>query len=179
MGVFSTSKQFAASPDLIEGVAKEVMAAFQQEGFEVKGESMLGGGYDISVTKGNLFKAVLGLRTALKVTLAPRNGMVEAEAGVGIFGQQAIPTVISMFFLWPVLLTQIWGMVEQSQLDEKALGLVEQGLARPAGAKAVPGDGAGATDAVNPAAGNPCVCGAIYVPGGKYCTTCGKRAGAV
>lgn len=48
------------------------------------------------------------------------------DASVGIFGQQAIPTVISMFFFWPVLITQIWGMVEQSNLDDKALAIAEE-----------------------------------------------------
>ena len=37
----------------------------------------------------------------------------------------AIPTVISMLFFWPVLITQIWGMVEQSKLDDKALDIAK------------------------------------------------------
>ena len=61
------------------------------------------------------------MKTALKVTLLPRGSNIHFEAGVGIWGQQAIPTVISMLFFWPVLITQIWGMVEQSKLDDKAL----------------------------------------------------------
>jgi hypothetical protein len=51
------------------------------------------------------------------------------EAGVGIFGQQAIPTIISMFFFWPVLLTQIWGLIQQSNLDDKAAEIVEKVIA--------------------------------------------------
>jgi hypothetical protein len=27
------------------------------------------------------------------------------EAGIGIFGQQAIPTLITMFVAWPVIIT--------------------------------------------------------------------------
>ena len=47
------------------------------------------------------------------------------DAGVGIFGQQAIPTIISMLFAWPVLITQIWGLVQQSKLDDQALEIAE------------------------------------------------------
>ena len=47
------------------------------------------------------------------------------EAGVGIFGQQVIPTMIMLFVAWPVLLTQIWGLVQQSKLDDKALAIAE------------------------------------------------------
>ena len=72
-----------------------------------------------------MFKAVLGMKTALKVTLLPQNSNIRFEANVGIWGQQAIPTVISMLFFWPVLITQIWGMVEQSKLDDKALEIAQ------------------------------------------------------
>ena len=82
--------------------------------------------YDISITKGGVFKAVLGMKTALKVTLLPQGCKIHFEAGVGIWGQQAIPTIISMLFFWPVLITQIWGMVEQSKLDDKALEIAEK-----------------------------------------------------
>ena len=52
--------------------------------------------HDISITKGGLFKAVLGMKTALKVTLLPQGTEVSFEAGVGIWKQQAVPTIISM-----------------------------------------------------------------------------------
>lgn len=58
------------------------------------------------------FKAVLGMRSALKVTLMHQTDGVLFDSNVGIYGQQAIPTVISMLFFWPVLIiTQIWGLV--------------------------------------------------------------------
>lgn len=51
------------------------------------------------------------MKTALKVNIIPNGNYIQITAGVGIFGQQAIPTVISMLFFWPVLITQISGMV--------------------------------------------------------------------
>ena len=125
MGTFSTKKILYGSTSLIPTIANRIQEEFQRDGYEVAMDALSSGGYDISITKGGLFKAVLGMKTALKVTLLPQGSSIHFEAGVGIWGQQAIPTVISMLFFWPVLLTQIWGMVEQSKLDDKALEIAE------------------------------------------------------
>lgn len=121
MATFNTKKVLYGSSSLIPAIANRIQEEFQNDGYEVNIDALSSGGYDISITKGGLFKAVLGMKTALKVTLLPHDGNISFEAGVGIWGQQAIPTIISMFFLWPVLLTQIWGLIQQSKLDDKAL----------------------------------------------------------
>src|SRR5574344_1453682 len=125
MATFSTKKILYGSPSLIPAIANRIQEEFQNDSYEVSMDALSSGGYDISITKGGLFKAVLGMKTALKVTLLPQGNSIQFEAGVGIWGQQAIPTVISMLFFWPVLITQIWGMVEQSQLDDKALEIAK------------------------------------------------------
>ncbi len=121
MGAFSTKQIIPGSASLIPTIATRIQEEFQRDGYEVAMDALSSGGYDISITKGGIFKAVLGIKTALKVTLLPQGNNIHFEAGVGIWGQQAIPTVISMLFFWPVLITQIWGMIEQSKLDDKAL----------------------------------------------------------
>ena len=125
MGTFKSTKTFFASPEIIPAIVKDITGTFTNEGYQVQAQDLISGGYDISITKGNMFKAVLGMKTALKVTLLPQNSNIRFEANVGIWGQQAIPTVISMLFFWPVLITQIWGMVEQSKLDDKALAIAQ------------------------------------------------------
>lgn len=121
MGTFNTKKTLYGAAALIPVMASHIQEEFQKEGYEVKSDALNSGAYDISVTKGGIFKAVLGMRTALHITLVPQGNDVAFEASIGIFGQQAIPTVISMFFFWPVLITQIWGLVAQAKLDDKAL----------------------------------------------------------
>ena len=125
MATFSTKKILYGSTSLIPTIANRIQEEFQNDGYEVSMDALSSGGYDISITKGGVFKAVLGMKTALKVTLLPQGSNIHFEAGVGIWGQQAIPTVISMFFFLPVLITQIWGMVEQAKLDDKALKIAE------------------------------------------------------
>ena len=126
MAIFSTEKVLNGNPSLIPTIADRIINEFQMQGFTAKSDSYAGGVYDISLTKGNVFKAVLGMKSALKVTLTPNGNSIHFKAGVGIFGQQAIPTAITMFAFWPVLIPQIWGMVQQSKLDDRAVSIAEQ-----------------------------------------------------
>lgn len=125
MGTFNTQKLLTADPSLIPAMAHEIESTFLGEGFQVHCTSTSDGGADISLSKGGTFKAVLGMKTALKVKLTPFVGKVNFSASVGIFGEQAVPTVIMLFFAWPVIITQIWGMIKQSKLDDQVLSVVE------------------------------------------------------
>ena len=126
MSSFSTSKILNGDPALIPEIADRIVRDFQMEGFTAKSDSYAGGVYDISLAKGSVFKAILGMQSALKVNLTPQGNAIHINAGVGIFGQQAIPTAITMFVFWPVLIPQIWGMVKQSKLDDKAIAIAEK-----------------------------------------------------
>ena len=166
MGTFSTKKILYGSTSLIPTIANRIQEEFQRDGYEVAMDALSSGGYDISITKGGLFKAVLGMKTALKVTLLPQGSSIHFEAGVGIWGQQAIPTVISMLFFWPVLLTQIWGMVEQSKLDDKALEIAKDVIYM--------NSNSGATSAV-PSESKFCTnCGTQNPASANFCSGCGR-----
>lgn len=128
MATYSTQKLLDASAAQITQIAEAIRKDFADDGFEVYVDTLMSGGRDISITKGNLFKAVLGMRSALKISLTPRQSGVYFDANVGIYGQQAIPTIISMLFFWPVLITQIWGLVQQSSLDDRALDVAEKAI---------------------------------------------------
>jgi len=156
MAIFSKHEVLTGDSRLIPEIAKAINEKFTNEGFEVFMDSLISGGYDISITKSNVFKAVLGMKTALKVTLQPHPGGISFEANVGIFGQQAIPTVISMFFFWPVILTQIWGLIEQSKLDDEALSICKDAML----------NSAYFTDLINTES---------YQSKLKYCTECGAK----
>ena len=57
-----------------------------------------------------------------------KDGNINFEAGVSILKQQFVPTVITMCFFSPVVIAQIWGMIKQSKLDEKAVDIAERAL---------------------------------------------------
>ena len=170
MATFSTKKILYGSTSLIPTIANRIQEEFHNDGYEVAMDALSSGGYDISITKGGIFKAVLGMKTALKVTLLPQGSNIHFEAGVGIWGQQAIPTVISMLFFWPVLLTQIWGMVEQSKLDDKALEIAQDVICM--------NNHEGSPHSDNNVGGKFCTkCGTKLDGSSKFCSNCGTRLG--
>ncbi|MGR9116337.1 MAG: zinc ribbon domain-containing protein [Gammaproteobacteria bacterium] len=171
MAMFNSIKMFPIVVDDLEPIANDVMDHFKKQNFDVEAEQTITGGWDISLAKGNMFKAVLGMKTALKVSIEPSQSITTAKAGIGIFGAQAVPSVISMFFLWPVLITQIWGMVKQSSLDDEALECVEASLK--AHAPAAFGQRGGLSDSAF------CTeCGTNIQAGAKFCPQCGAKVTA-
>lgn len=153
MGAYSKHVVINGNPAAISAMGNAIRASFLSDGFEVNLQQLYSGAIDISITKGGMFKAVLGMQLALKITLTPQTNGVVFDANVGVFGQQFIPTVISMLFFWPVLITQIWGLVQQSQLDDKALVVAQQEMLKFASAPS----------------------SASAVSGGKFCPNCGTK----
>ena len=97
-----------------------------KDGYEVRIEDPALG-QRIFISKGGLFKAALGLRTALEIRMTPDSaGNIEFEAGISVVKQQLVATLLTMFVFSPIVIAQVWGMVKQSKLDEKALAIAEQ-----------------------------------------------------
>jgi hypothetical protein len=166
MATFSTKKILYGSTSLIPTIAICIQEEFQNDGYEVVMETLSSGGYDISITKGGVFKAVLGLKTALKVTLLPQGNNINFEAGIGIFGKQIVPLIVMYFIGWPLLLTQIWGLVKQSKLDDKALAIAETIVYAQGNRKEL---------SSNTSEYRFCTaCGAKNLDNAKFCCGCGK-----
>ena len=126
MGIFKTSKLLYGSTDFIPMIAAAIESKFRTDGYDVCVENTSNGGKDISISKGGLFKRVLGMRTALKVSLSPCDGNIWFKTDVGIFGNQVIPTILVVSGMWLILLPQIWGLVHQAKLDDQALEIAER-----------------------------------------------------
>ena len=125
MGLFKSTKLFCNVAVHVDAVANSLMSSMRYDGYEVDGIKLPSGDWDISIKKGNLFKAVLGLQTALKIRISPATPHVYVKAGVGIFGQQVIPTVLTVFVWWPFAIPQIWGMIQQNKLDKLVMDKVQ------------------------------------------------------
>ncbi len=129
MGVFQSEKTFSCNPALIDVIAENIINDFMKDGYECSKVSCAFG-TQVSIRKGGLFKAALGLKTALNVLITPENdNSVHIKASVGLFELQAIPTAIMWFVFWPVIVTQIWGLVQQSHLDDKVMAVAEKTIA--------------------------------------------------
>jgi hypothetical protein len=137
------------------------MEHFRLQGYDVSGEATIDDGWHVSIAKGSMFAAVLGMRTALNVDLKASEHETLLKAGVGIFGRQVVPVLIARFIAWPVWLTQIWGLVQQARLDDEAIECAERSLLRHATRVSQ------VEPQVEPGAGG--------APEGQFCTSCGGR----
>jgi hypothetical protein len=128
MGTFNSSKTFPYTVEDLAPVARDVMDHFEGQDFEVVETNIPTGGVQVSIRKGGTFKAIIGMKTALNIKMVPVANGTTVDAGVGIFGQQAIPTAITLLVFWPVIIAQVWNMAQESQLDEEALDVAEASL---------------------------------------------------
>ena len=128
MGTFNSSNTVPYVVEDLAPVAQDVMRHFESQDYEVTETPIPMGGVQVSIRRGGVFKAIIGLKTALNVRIEPQANGTKVEAGVGIFGQQAIPTAITLLIFWPVLVAQVWNMAQEAKLDEEALGVAEQSL---------------------------------------------------
>ncbi len=167
MGTFNTHKIISADASLIPSMVNKITNYFKAEGYESDVKVSDLGTYDISLTKGGMFKAVLGLKTALKITLKPEANGVSFDAGIGIFGQQLIPTMIMLFVAWPVVLTQVWGMVQQANMDDTALMLAESVIPAMSSTSKVVEPTSISSFCPN--------CGGKHDAGMKFCPYCGSK----
>lgn len=171
MGAFESQQTYYTPVTDLEPVVRETERHFRDQGFEAAGERRMSGAWDISLTRSNLFKTVCGLKSALKIELVPQDGAVFVKAGIGIFGEQAIPSIISLFFFWPVLVTQIWGLIQQSKLDEEALRVIGESLGRQKEAKKQTEPGRNPDMPTKSCK----ACGATIPAGSAFCPACGEK----
>src|SRR5215207_2372381 len=128
MGAFNSSRTVPYIVEDLAPVAQEVMRHFEQQDYEVTETNIPTGGVQVSIRRGGTFKAIIGLKSALNIKIEPVANGTTVDAGVGIFGQQAIPTAITLLVFWPVLVAQVWNMAQEANLDEEALGVAEESL---------------------------------------------------
>ena len=128
MGTFNSTKTFPYFVEDVAPVAQEVMDHFEQQDYEVTETLIPTGGVQVSIRRGGTFKAIIGMKTALNIKIEPVANGTTVDAGVGIFGQQAIPTAITLLVFWPVLVAQVWNMAQESNLDDEALRVAEESL---------------------------------------------------
>ena len=82
MGVFNTKAVLRADTKLIPIISSRIIEEFKADGYEVFSNVLNDGSIDISLSKGDYFKAILGMDTALKVNLQPQDKSILFNAGI-------------------------------------------------------------------------------------------------
>jgi hypothetical protein len=162
---FNASKFVSTSLTDLSGVIPVVKNHFEGKGYTVEIVESSYGCF-ISLTKGGFFKSVLGMKTSLNIDVRKKTGGIFIETKVGIFGQQLIPTLIMLFVAWPVLFTQITGLVHQAKLDDEAINVIENAIRDNENKKSYSTDNAGQF----------CTqCGTGLPAGSLFCNVCGAK----
>lgn len=127
MALTDSSRIFSTQVQDIDSIMAYCKDYFQMQGYDVTVENTLDGGF-MSLTKGGLFRSISGMKTGLNITLTKMPGSITASMKVGLFGKQLVPTAIAMLVFWPVLIPQIYGLVQQSKLDTEAYSVIETAI---------------------------------------------------
>ena len=106
------------------------MAHFRQLEYEVTSFPKGDGNWRVDITKGGIFHTIVGIKTALNITLERVEGATRIGAGVGVFELQAIPTILTVLVFPPIIIGQIIGLVQQEKLDNQAVDVAEASLRR-------------------------------------------------
>lgn len=127
MGVFNTQKFVYTNLKDVSLVSLDTKTHFERKGYQVKVMPQTNGCM-LSISKGGAFKKAMGMQMALNIEITVFQNGIDVSAKVGIFGQQAIATAVSMLVAWPVLITQTVGMIQQSSLDDEAVNVIENAI---------------------------------------------------
>lgn len=196
MSTFKSERFFPGATVDVEATAREVSEHFAERSYQVEVLPVSGGAWQVGITRGGMFKAAVGLKSALKIDLEPRSDGLLVRAGAGVFGRQVAPTAITLFVAWPVLLTQVWGMIRDSSLDDEAIRVVELSVARSRRVSKLGDTASGAAVSGSPASverntavqapvGNASQgrefcpgCGTSVAESARFCRECGASLGA-
>ena len=130
---FQSSRDYKVSFSHVRGISNEVLEALESEGYSVHREELAAsasgnrgrGDIILSVTKGGFFKMVAGLKTALKCTFSETEQGFRLTQKIGLFETQAVPTTIMLVAFWPLIVTQIVGLIKSKKLDSHIFELVD------------------------------------------------------
>jgi hypothetical protein len=131
MATFRNEKKIDAALDQagLQEVAADVANHFEGQEYEAESIPLEDKeGWMVSITRGGFFRTVLGQKTALNVSIWSTADGTNVDADVGLFKSQAIPSLITVFIFWPVILGQIWGLVKESKLDNEAVKVAERSI---------------------------------------------------
>jgi hypothetical protein len=191
--IFKSETLIPITVDDLAPVAEELAGHFKQRNYQVECSQTDDGHWEVGITRGGVFKTIVGLKSALKVQIEARPRGTMVRAGAGIFGKQAAATAITLFAAWPiglpVLLAQAWGLIREAGLDNEAARVVELSLTRAqrlagpsgggsngeSGAQGTASDGSNGRSEAAPAARTPQPPPARAESPGAFCTGCGRQ----
>lgn len=165
MALTDSSRIFTTKVQDIESIINYCETYFTAKGYQVSTELLASGGF-ISITNSGIFKSISGMNTGLNITLTQMKGALSVSMKIGIFGKQLVPTAITMLVFWPMLIPQIYGLVQQNKLDTEAYSVIEAAIRE---CEESVFDSTDEDTAFCP------FCGVKMPASANFCVACGKR----
>ena len=166
MALTDSSRIFSTTVQDTESISQYCKQYFENKGYSVAVEPTLNGNF-VSITKGGIFQSIAGMKTGLNINIDRMPQAISVSMKVGIFGKQAVPAAIAMLVFWPIIIPQIYGLIQQNKLDAEAYEVI--GVAIKNCEKQI-------ND--NTENGNVSFCqfcGAKVPADAEFCTSCGKK----
>lgn len=165
MALTDSTRIFTTQVQDMDSILNYCESYFAARGYEVSAEVLASGGF-VSITNSGIFKSISGMNTGLNITLTQMKGAISVTMKIGIFGKQLVPTAIAMLVFWPILIPQIYGLVQQNKLDEEAYSVIAAAI-----------NECEMTTQSNIEEGNAFCpfCGVKISETANFCVSCGKR----
>ncbi len=90
MSILKASKKLPVVVADLTPVAKAVLKHFADLDYEVNGEQISQQCWEVGIHKGGIFKAIVGLKTALRIRIERVDGGTQVEAGIGLLESQGM-----------------------------------------------------------------------------------------
>jgi hypothetical protein len=119
------TRTFQAPEIDVNDLASSLHDWYQFQRFTVQILDVHGGGILVQASKSGWRNAV-GMSSALNVVLRQNGSALFVEIGAGKWLDKAAVGVVSLFILWPLLVTTAWGSWRQSQLPKQTYDFIQQ-----------------------------------------------------
>lgn len=122
----SEIRTFYASGIDSRDVANVVSSWLVLHDFESRTIDLPGGGMAIQARQPKSWRYILGMSSALNITINKRGNEVVVETEAGSWAEKIAVGAVGAFILHPLLITAAYGAWKQSQLPDKIFGAVEE-----------------------------------------------------
>ena len=175
MGLANSSRIFETRLTDFSGIEKDFRDHFELNGYTVESENTATGLF-LSMTKGGTFQKVAGLQTGLNINIRTEGDRIVVSMEVGAFGKRILPTAIGLLVAWPLLLPEIYGLIQQNKLDEEAYRIIGEAIKKYDGTASAP---VAVTQVVSEPEAEAfafcTACGAKVPADSAFCLKCGAK----
>ncbi len=107
-------------------LARTVSSWLLLNDFESRTVDLPGGGIAVQARQPATWRYILGMSSALNITLNIKEGNLVVEIDAGKWAEKVAVGAVGAFILHPLLITVAYGAWKQSQLPDKVFGVIEE-----------------------------------------------------